>query len=175
MTLNPCEIHDPIAQIFCGEDINLESFINTAGPTSSQRASNTAKDPYAAARYFHFIIRTVLECLLGIQKKRDNKFDRKPGIFGIVNAYIGTVESQKRGTLHLHILIWLRGAPSSSLMQEALHTNEFRAKIQEYIRSVIHADINELNDQGVEELPKQKDQSLKYLNRVIQCLFKEKM
>jgi len=159
MTLNPCEIHDPIAQIFCGEDINLESFINTAGPTSSQRASNTAKDPYAAARYFHFIIRTVLECLLGIQKKRDNKFDRKPGIFGIVNAYIGTVESQKRGTLHLHILIWLRGAPSSSLMQEALHTNEFRAKIQEYIRSVIHADINELNDQGVEELPKQKEVS----------------
>ena len=157
ITINPPDTHDPIAQIFCGEDIDLETFIRTAGPTASKRASNIASDPYAAARYFHFIIRTVLETLLGVLKKGENKIERKMGIFGIINCYIAVVEAQARGTLHLHMLLWLQGAPSSKIMREALQTDEFREKIRTYIQSVIHADIQELNDKEVEALPKEKE------------------
>jgi len=31
------------------------------------------------------------------------------GILGLVNAYYGCVESQGRGTLHCHMLVWVEG------------------------------------------------------------------
>jgi len=72
LTINPSEA-DPIVQIFCGSKIDLEAFIKTAGPTAGQRSRNVAGDPYAATRYFYFIIETVIETLFGIQSKRENK------------------------------------------------------------------------------------------------------
>ena len=36
ITINPCDLHDPIAQVFCGEEIDLDSFIATAGPSKEQ-------------------------------------------------------------------------------------------------------------------------------------------
>ncbi|KAF8119739.1 hypothetical protein EV363DRAFT_1145398, partial [Boletus edulis] len=52
ITINPCDIHDPIVQIFAGEEINMDDFNATLGPDSHRRASNVAHDPYAATKYF---------------------------------------------------------------------------------------------------------------------------
>ena len=49
------------------------------------------------------------------------------GILGYVTAYFGTVESQGWGTLHLHLLIWLKHAPTSDEISELLKSEEFRA------------------------------------------------
>ncbi|KAG1848991.1 hypothetical protein F4604DRAFT_1883848 [Suillus subluteus] len=35
-----------------------------------------------------------------------------PGVFGHCEAYYGTVETQGRGTLHCHMLLWIAGNPS---------------------------------------------------------------
>jgi hypothetical protein len=35
--INPSDTGNPIAQIFTGENIDLDSFINTSGPNSEQR------------------------------------------------------------------------------------------------------------------------------------------
>ena len=35
-----------------------------------------------------------------------------PGYFGGTEAYYGTVEQQGRLTLHLHLLLWIKGALS---------------------------------------------------------------
>ncbi len=32
ITINPCDLHNPIAQIFAGEDINMDAFLASAGP-----------------------------------------------------------------------------------------------------------------------------------------------
>ncbi len=56
ITINPCDLHDPITQIFAGEEINLEDFIATTSPDKEWQAQNIADDPYAAAKFFHFII-----------------------------------------------------------------------------------------------------------------------
>ena len=32
ITINPCDLHNPISQLFAGEDINLDNFISTMGP-----------------------------------------------------------------------------------------------------------------------------------------------
>src|ERR1700722_16584890 len=36
ITINPSDIHDPIAQVFAGEKINLDNFIKTLGPDKDQ-------------------------------------------------------------------------------------------------------------------------------------------
>jgi len=66
-----------------------------------------AQDPYAAARFFRFTITNILEILYGIDATGP-RIKREVGILGLVNAYIGVVEAQNRGTLHLHLIIWIK-------------------------------------------------------------------
>jgi len=140
ITINLSDTQDPIAQVFCRTSIDLDEFSKTAGPTSNQRAENVASDPFASVRFFHVVIKIIIEELFGI-KKRGNHIERKDGILGTVQCYIGTVEAQGRGSLHLHMLLWLKEAPPASTMQKALATNEFRDRVQQFIRAMIHADI----------------------------------
>jgi hypothetical protein len=141
ITINPSDTQDPIAQVMAGADIDLDQFCKTAGPDGADRASNMASDPYAAAKFFHFIIETVLEVLLGFHVSRMKKFTRKEGIFGSVKSYVGTVEAQGRGSLHLHLLLWLTGAPTSGELKLALTDLQFREKVKKYIKSTIRADL----------------------------------
>ena len=142
VTINPADTQDPIAQVLAGADIDLDDFCNTAGPDSIERARNMASDPYAAAKFFHIMIKTIIEVLMGISKKRNGIFDRKEGIFGVVKSYVGSVEAQGRGTLHLHLLLWLEGAPTASVMKQTLQNDYFREKVKQYIKETIRADID---------------------------------
>ena len=130
ITVNPSDMQDPIAQAFCGANIDLDEFSKTAGPTSTQRAENIAGDPFASARFFHFVIKAMIEVLFGITRKSNNQIERREGILGTVQSYIGTVEAQGRGSLHLHMLIWLKDAPPAGAMQKALATDAFRERLR---------------------------------------------
>ena len=33
MTINPCDLHDPIAQVFCGEEVDMNNFMASLGPS----------------------------------------------------------------------------------------------------------------------------------------------
>lgn len=154
ITINPADTQDPIAQVFAGEEIDLDSFCNTAGPTNNQRASNVAGDPYSSAKYFHFIVKCVLEILFGISKRKSGRIDRKEGIFGKIQSYIGTVEAQGRGTLHLHMLLWLKDAPRASEMKTALKSKKFREKLVAFIKSSIRASIGDMTHAQVAAMPK---------------------
>ena len=110
ITINPTDLHDPIAQVFVGEDIDLDNFSGEMGPDANKRAQNIAADPYAAAKFFHFIIGVILTDLFGVHVTK-YQVHSEMGVLGEVSAYFGTVESQGRGTLHLHLLIWLKNTP----------------------------------------------------------------
>ncbi|KAF8576529.1 hypothetical protein K439DRAFT_1366961 [Ramaria rubella] len=110
--INPSDLHDPIVQILAGKQIDMAAFLATAGPDKNWQASYIASDPYAAAKFFHFLINVILETLFGIEVT-DYKVISRPGIFGRVSVYI---KSQGRGTLHLHLLMWLMHAPSANEM-----------------------------------------------------------
>jgi Helitron helicase-like domain at N-terminus len=138
LTINPSDLHDPIAQVFAGEEIDLDKFESTLGPNKDERAKNIADNPYASAKFFHFIIQTILETLLQI-RITNYKVLGEMGILGRVSAYFGTVESQGRGTLHLHILIWLENTPNADEIKEMLKTEDFRAKVAAYIRANLRA------------------------------------
>ncbi|THH08527.1 hypothetical protein EW146_g8956, partial [Bondarzewia mesenterica] len=84
ITINPCDLHDPTAQIFAGERIDMDNFVTTLGPDKVKRAENIAKDPYAAAKFFHFSIKTIMETLFQTRVSEGERMDSGKGVFGKV-------------------------------------------------------------------------------------------
>lgn len=144
ITINPDDLHDPIAQLFAGEEIDMDNFVRTAGPDKVRRSQNIARDPVAAAEFFHFLITTILERLFRITTTA-SRVHSEVGVLGRVQAYFGTVECQGRGTLHLHMLLWLNGAPSPDQLKGLLHTAEFRSKVISYLQANIRSYVPELS------------------------------
>ena len=70
-------------------------------------------------------MKCVLEILFGFIKKTSGCIHREEGIFGKVQSYVGTVEAQGRGTLHLYMLLWLKDAPTADEMKTALKSDLF--------------------------------------------------
>lgn len=92
LTINPVDTQDPIVQLFCGQDIDLDNFLACNHCPSG--VAITA-DPYAAAFFFCVIIYAVLENVLGIKGYTPtHPLLCHKGIIGNVEAYIGTVEAQ---------------------------------------------------------------------------------
>ena len=153
LTINPADTQDPIAQVLCGQDINLDRFSK-----SDERPSDVAitSDPYASASFFHLMVNAILETLLGIKGyKHGRPIQREKGILGTIEAYIGTVEAQGRGTLHLHMVLWLRGGMPADKMKECLLTEEFRTKVKTFIRANIRADLPDTHGTDVLSLPRE--------------------
>ena len=67
MTVNPIDLHDLMAQVFAGEAINMDKFTNLMGSYAKRCAQNIAKDPYAAVKFFNFIIKTMLCTIFGVK------------------------------------------------------------------------------------------------------------
>ena len=157
ITINPSDTNDPIAQVIAGSDIDLDDFVNSDGPQSDSRTAIIAADPYAASKFFHFIIDIILEELFGIKgcSSQNRSIQRKDGIFGRVSQYIGTVEAQGRGTLHFHMILWLEGAPTAEKMRELLGKKSFRSRVADFIATNIKADIYGHGAQTITDIPRQ--------------------
>jgi hypothetical protein len=157
ITINPCDLHNPIAQAFAGENIDLDNFISTLGPDKDQRAQNIADNPYAATQFFHFMIHTILETLFQV-KVTQHQMKSSLGILGHVAAYFGVVESQGCATLHLHLLVTLKHTPSPDEMVECLKSEEFHKHIVSYIHTNLHAYLPRLESaESVKKIPVEKD------------------
>lgn len=157
-TLNPPDGHDPMVQVFAGEQIDMDKFDRLTGPDAHKRARNVAFDPYAAAKYFNHVVKLTLEKLFGIRVGK-GKVTSEMGLLGQVSAYFGVVEAQGRGTLHLHMFLWLEDSPSSDEMLHLLENDdEFREKIQKYIAATIQADVPGLSTkEDIQAMPREAD------------------
>ena len=112
LTINPMDYEDPIVQVWAGEQVDMDRFMNIMGPDANQRVRNMVHDPFASASFFNFIIRTMLETLFGIHVL-PQQIESHMGVLGFINGYFGVVEAQGRGSLHVHMLLWLRYAPNA--------------------------------------------------------------
>ena len=45
ITINPSNLHNPIAQVFAGEEIKMDKFMAHLGPNKDLQAKNIADDP----------------------------------------------------------------------------------------------------------------------------------
>ena len=151
LTVNPVDIHDPITQIFAGEEIDMDHFVKTVGPNSKQRATNVAKDPYAATMFFHYIIKTMMETLFAIQVTRDRVYSHM-GILGKLAAYFGVLEAQGRGSLHIHMILWLTNAPNADEMKDLLQSEDFRDNVVQYIKDNIRAHLDLFGESNIKQM-----------------------
>jgi hypothetical protein len=132
-------------------------FLAISGPDRQRRAKNIAEDSYAAAKFFHFLIRTILETLVGV-RTTDFQVCNKVGIFGRLSGYFGTVESQGRGTLHFHLLIWLENTPKADDISELLKLSAFRTHVAQYIQQNLRAYLPGLETaETIQAIPREKD------------------
>ena len=60
------------------------------------------------------------------------------GIFGEVSTYFGAVETNGRGMLHLHCLVWLAGnLDFFNLRRKMLNDPSFSSQVADYLDSII--------------------------------------
>lgn len=130
MTINPADIHSRIALYFAGVDLDLDKILPETIPSTYERAQIIARHPVATARYFNVLISSILKCMV------------EKGVLGPIKAYFGTVENQGRGSLHLHILMWLDHALTPSQLKESVQNEEFRNGLLSYLEDIIKQDLS---------------------------------
>ncbi|CAF4441235.1 unnamed protein product, partial [Adineta steineri] len=116
------------------DNIQMEQLLNTYN-----RAEIIASHPVATAKSFHLLITNILETII------------VDGVLGPIKAYFGTVESQGRGSLHLHLLIWLDHDMKPADMKEQVQNSTFREKLKAYLEDIIKEDLDEFKDKYVVE------------------------
>ncbi len=112
VTFAPVDFKHPLCLYLCGEAVDLSSYCPSIG-SSDDRLRAIARNPVGAARFFHIVVSAFIRYVLGVGIDG-------PGLFGDTEAYYGTVEAQGRLTLHLHLLMWLRGGISPQQMRDQL-------------------------------------------------------
>ena len=144
ITLSPADIQHPICVYFAG---SKEKFSPDMRPSYDDRIRLVCQNPVAGARFFHFMVRTFLEDVLGINNKN------QPGYYGPTSGYYGTVEQQGRLTLHLHMLLWIEGNLNPEDMRKRILDEDsvWRKKVIDWLERChmgefvngTHADVSE--------------------------------
>ena len=90
----------------------------------------------------------MLKTLLGIDVK-GYSIHRTCGILGWIEAYVGMVKAQNRGTLHLHMIMWLQNTPGADELQAKYSSPDFRETVRKCIEANIHAHLPGMDEQGI--------------------------
>ena len=129
ITLSPADVKHPICLYFADTKEEFDP-----GPSLrpyDERIRFIARNPVAGAHFFHFMVELFIKHVLGVGTDH-------PGIYGDTSAYYGTVEQQGRLTLHLHMLLWIRGCLSPQEIRKRIldPNSEFQRHLVEYLETV---------------------------------------
>ncbi|CAF3731674.1 unnamed protein product, partial [Rotaria sordida] len=139
LTINPADIHSPVALYFAGVKLDLDNIQISQLMTTYKRAEIIASHPVATAKFFHLLISNILNTMIS------------GGVLGPIKAYFGTVESQGRGSLHLHLLIWLDHEMKPADMKQKIQNADFREKLIAYLEDIIKEDLDEFKNKHIFE------------------------
>lgn len=133
MTLNPSDIHHKLMHILSGQS---ESTFDSSDYFT--RKKNVADHPGAAAVFFDVMIKAFNTYILRYGRET-------PGLFGTCQAYFGTVEAQGRGTLHCHMLIWLKGNLNPQALRDRMaEDSDFKATMFSWLESIIKCELPDM-------------------------------
>ncbi|PPR07612.1 hypothetical protein CVT24_004165 [Panaeolus cyanescens] len=113
ITLSPADNRHPL----CIYLANTDTKFNPIPLSNSERTRLICQNPVAAARFFHFMVQSFITDILGYKANHR-------GLYGEVNGYYGTVEQQGRLTLHLHLLLWIKGTPTPQEVRDRLKSDK---------------------------------------------------
>ncbi len=110
--ISPLDTAHPLSLYYMSNDKAFKG-INLLSSSDCQWA--IINNPTGAAWFFEFMCKLFIEEVLGCSSTNQHK-----GIYGDMNAYYGTVKQQGRLTLHLHMLIWIKGVMSPQDMRDSI-------------------------------------------------------
>ena len=120
MTINPSDLRHPLVLLLAGVEYSGDAF-----PTANAaiRHATATSNPVAVAQFFHHTCKGIFDGLLGSNTGR-------VGILGQVANHFGVVETNGRGMLHLHALVWLTGnLEFSTLRDRVLRDKPFASRM----------------------------------------------
>ena len=154
ITLSPADNKHPICLYFAD---NKEKLDVTLTRPADERYHLIARNPIAGARFFHFMIEMFIRHVLGVGTDHC-------GLYGETSSYYGTIEQQGRLTLHLHMLLWIRGChtPDETRSKILNPDSDFRQRLIEYLESAHAGDFLSKDKTEVEEDVHAAEQDLAY-------------
>ncbi|KAF7979063.1 hypothetical protein HWV62_43549 [Athelia sp. TMB] len=126
ITFAPSDHKSPVCLYYADKNVEFRPEILP----DDVRFRMIATNPVAGARFFDFVVKTFIRCVLGVGLDRQ-------GLFGETSAYYGTVEQQGRLTLHLHLLLWIRGALTPQEIRDRIMDpdGEFQKRMVRYLET----------------------------------------
>ena len=140
ITINPADIYNPLVKFLAGSDIDINNLLPEQVPDYMEQSILVAKNPFVAARFFNIYLKAFLKTVLGCNLPHATDIC---GMLGPVSAYYGCVEAQGRGTLHCHMMVWLKGALNCDQIRERVLSGDtqFQARMINFIDDCISNEI----------------------------------
>lgn len=138
VTISPLDHRHILAFKFTNKTLDLDSSNLPESLNDDQfRLRQAAQNPVSLAEFFHVLISQILNTLIG--GGRNNV-----GIFGPLQHYYGMVEAQNRGTLHIHLVLWIHGTPNADTLFRKLNSGaDFQLKLFDYLDRIVKTDQSE--------------------------------
>ncbi|RKK86029.1 hypothetical protein BFJ68_g17175 [Fusarium oxysporum] len=137
--LNPNDIINPIKLKLTAcrtrETEEAEKFLGL--DQAYKRARLAISDPVSSAIFFHREVPMFFEHYVNVGEE---------SVFGLVSQSYGAVETNERGALHLHGLLWLQGNMHLSTLSRDVQGEEhvaYRKRVIDYVDSIFSEDLDE--------------------------------
>lgn len=128
ITINPSDLRNPLVLTLAGLEFPGDI---PARARAAARATVATSNPVAVAEFFHCVCKAVLRGLLATGTGQ-------LGILGDLSNHYGVVETNGRGMLHMHALLWLRGNLAfTTLRNRLLNDSEFATRMIRYLEATI--------------------------------------
>lgn len=126
ITISPADHRHPIALYYADHDIEVTPDIRS----ERLRFLLSSRNPVSGARFFDYMSRMFLKHFVGVGSTTR-------GMYGDASAYYGTVEQQGRLTLHLHLLLWIKGALAPEEVRDMIKIGQdgFETSLLEYLEA----------------------------------------
>ncbi|KAJ6436295.1 High-osmolarity-induced transcription protein 1 [Purpureocillium lavendulum] len=140
ITINPNDVNNPIKMMLSVHRLHDCDAAKSLLADLRGRYDEIAlsiMDPVSSAIFFHREISLFFDKYVKAGKE---------SVFGKISHYYATVETNERGSLHLHGLLWLDGnVQLPSLIDDMANPDEgaYRAQVVRYVDSVFHECLDE--------------------------------
>ncbi len=136
ITINPADVYNPLVKFLAGAEIDIDKLLPHQVPNYMEQSILVARNPFVAAQFFNIYLKAFMKIVLGHGFSDDAQ---SSGILGTLDGYYGCVEAQGRGTLHCHMIIWLKGALNCNEIRDKVlaHDTHFQMRLINYINDCI--------------------------------------
>jgi hypothetical protein len=118
----------------------LFDLLDSRLPGKTQLREASLGNDCASTRLFMRQVDAFIKYALGVDPKAKKRLPFR-GLLGDVKAFFGMVETQGRGTLHIHLLVWLNKCPPNSAAVERLMKSnskaDFCGRVASYARGIV--------------------------------------